>query len=256
MQLRSLYWKDAVLSDDDRRSVDTLFSAQLPAVERREALAHLLTSGAAASRGIGLDFFRMRQADARYGSASLIDSDIETLVRKCAIRELQAPPCVRIEPTAKPRRGANHASALAALAYVSEPSDADLVVRVMLENDDEDVLREGVLAADPILHGAPAHRALFDVLLKLSRRDDVDPEIRGESIRAIRGANDEAVVGLLLDALKSTQLEVSSSAARGLLERDVEQYRSIVAPVAATWPTGESAPYNVHEIRQMLEGNA
>jgi len=78
------------MSDDDMRSVDTLFNAQLSAVERREALAYLLTSGATASRGIGLDFFRMRQAEARYGSASLIDSDIESLVRECAIRELFA----------------------------------------------------------------------------------------------------------------------------------------------------------------------
>ncbi|HWO22822.1 MAG TPA: hypothetical protein VNO30_28880 [Kofleriaceae bacterium] len=185
----------------------------------------------------------------------MIDLAIRRAVREAALRELEAAPYERTEPNANPRRGANHGSALAALSHNADPGDAPLLVRVLRENDDPRVLHEGVGAAEPVLRGEPAHPELVEVLAQLASRRDVEPGTRAGAITAIGGANDAAVVPMLIASLADPELAVSAAAARVLLERDFERHRPLVAPVAAAWHTGEFPPFDVHEVRRLLEGD-
>jgi HEAT repeat protein len=111
-----------------------------------------------------------------------------------------------------------------------------------------------VNAAEPVLRGEPTHVDLVGVLLDISGRRGLDPATRSGAVAAIGASADEAVVPLLVGALADPELAVSAAAARALLKRDVERYRPAVAPVAAAWHAEEFPPYDVHEIRRMLEG--
>ena len=255
MQLQSYYWKGATVPAADREAMDRLFDTHLPIDQRKEALTKLLTSDSVVARGIALDFYCISNANLRFGNEPMIDDTIDAAVRASALRELERPPYERSETEPTPRRGANHASALGALSHNADPADASLLARVLRENDDEQVLQEGVDAAEPVLRGEPAHADLVAVLLDISSRQGLDPRIRAGAITAISGSADEKVVPLLSRSLADPELAVSAAAARALLERDLERYRSIVGPVAAAWLTGEFPPYDVHEVRRLLEGD-
>jgi len=74
------------------------------------------------------------------------------------------------------------------------------------------------------------------------------------AIAAIAASADEAVVPLLIEAVRDPELAVSAAAARGLLERDLERHRRLVEPVVAAWRTSEFPPFDVHEVHRLLEG--
>ena len=92
-----------------------------------------------------------------------IDSAIDAAARACALRELANPPHERTEANARPRRGANHASALHALWFNADPGDAPMLARVLNENVDE-YLQRVPTGAEPVLRGEPAHPALIEAL--------------------------------------------------------------------------------------------
>lgn len=58
---------------------------------------------------------------------------------------------------------------------------------------------------------------------------------------------------LLVEALTNPELAVSAAAARALLERDLARHRPLVAPIAAAWRAEEFPPFDVHEVRRLLE---
>jgi hypothetical protein len=255
MSFLSFYWEGVTLPPDEHSIVDTLGDPEVPVAERKLALLRLLESKNTIVRGIALDHYSMSNASLRQGTAPMLDQAIDTAARACALRELAQPPYERAEANAKPKRGANHASALHALWFNADPSDAPLIARVLVENQDDRVLAPGVGAAEPVLRGEPAHPALVDALLHIVNRRDIDPRVRGEAIAAIGGATDDTVESPLVDALMNPELAVSAAAARTLLERDLERYRSTVGPVAAAWPAVEFPPFDVHEVRRLLEGD-
>lgn len=254
MQLQSYYWNGATVPAADREAMDRLFNVGLPTGQRKEALVKLLRSDSVVARGIALDFYCISNANLRFGNEPMIDDTIDVAVREAALRELERPPYERTETEANPRRGANHASALGALSHNADPADASLLARVLRENDDEQVLQEGVNAAEPVLRGEPAHTDLIAVLLDISRRHRLNQTIRSGAVAAIGASADEEVVPLLVGVLTDPELAVSASAARALLNRDVERYRPLVEPVAAGWQAGDLPPYDVHEVRRTLEG--
>lgn len=255
MNLPSFYWQGATVPVEERGNIDRLGDPDAPASERKEALMRLLGSGNTVARGIALDYYSLANGSGRQGHDPVLDdAAIDAAARACALRELSQPPYARSEANAKPRWGANHASALHVLWFNADPADAALVAGVLRENQDERVLEAGVGAAEPVLRGEPAHPALFDALLGIVNRGDIDPRIRGEAISAIGGASDETVEPLLVQALVNPELAVSASAARRLLERDLERYRPVVEPIAAAWRTEEVSPFDVHEVRRLLEG--
>jgi hypothetical protein len=254
MSFQSFYWQGATIPIEELSNVERLGDPDVSASECKAALMHLLGSSSSVARGIALDYYSFANASGRQGHDPLVDDvAIDAAARACALRELSQPPYERIEANAKPKCGANHASALRALWFNADPADAALVARALLENKDERVLETGVGAAEPVLRGEPAHPALFDALLRIANRGDIDPRIRGAAISAIGGASDETVEPLLVQALANPDLAVSASAAHRLLERDLERYRPVVKPVAAAWRTGDSPPFDAHEVRRMLD---
>lgn len=255
MKFQSFYWEGAAVPTEERSAIERLEDAGLPASQQKAALMHLLDSGSTVARGIALDFYSLSNANLRHGSDPMIDTVIDAAARACALRELAEPPYERAEANARPRRGANHASALHALSFNADPADAPLVARVLLENQDDRVLAQGVGAAEPVLRGEPAHPALVDALLQLVRRRSVEPSTRAGAITAIAASAEDAVVSLLVEAVRDPEIAVSAAAARGLLERDLERHRLLVEAIVAAWHTSEFPPFDVHEVRRLLEGD-
>jgi hypothetical protein len=255
MQFQSFYWEGAAVPDEEHSAIERLEGAESPVSERTAALVHLLGSDSVVARGIALDFYCLSNANLRHGNEPMIDATVDAAARACALRELADPPYERTEANAQPKRGANHASALHALGFNADPADAPLVARALLHNQDDRVLAQGVGAAEPILRGEPAHPALIDALLQLVHRRSLEPSTRAGATAAIAASADDAVVPLLLDAVRDPELAVSAAAARGLLERDLERHRRLVEPIAAAWCTGEFPPFDVHEVRRLLESD-
>jgi hypothetical protein len=249
----SLDWEGAPVPPDARAAVERLERIELSVEERKAALLELLASDSFVARCLALDFYCRALPDIRWRDVPLIeDALVEDAVRTAALRELAAPPYEHADPEAERRRGANHASALNALQHHANPTDAPLLARVLQECDDPSVLYQGVRAAGLVLRGEPAHPELVGVLSQIASRREVDPETRAGAIGAIGGMADESVTPLLVASLADPELRISVVAARCLLERDIVGHRSLVAPVAAAWPTPEFPPYVVHEVLELL----
>jgi hypothetical protein len=253
MQFDSFYWKGAEVPPGDRLLLEQLEDERRSVDQRRAALVRMLASDSVAVRGIALDFYCLCNANLRHGPEPMIDDAVEDDVRAAAVRELERPPYVRTESAARPQRGANHASALAALSNVADPADASMLARVLRENDDELVLDEGVRTAESVLRGEPAHRDLVDVLRDIACRPDLAPTTRANAVAAIGSTVDDAVIPWLLETLAAPEPAVSAAAARSLLERDFKRYQPVVEPVASRWRAGEFPPFDVHEVRRLLD---
>lgn len=253
MSFESFYWRVAGLSLADRDELAQLEDERLSIEQRKATLIRMLHSASVALRGIALDFYCLANANLRHGPEPMIDDAVEDAVRASALGELERPPYESTGSTARPRRGANHASALAALANNADPADASVLARVLRENDEESVLHEGVRAAHSVLRGEPAHPELMSILLDIARRAGLDATIRANAITAIGSSGDDAVIPWLIEALGNPEVAVSAAAARGLLERDFKRHRALVEPVAAAWRTGEFPPFDVHEVRRLLD---
>ncbi len=265
MRIPSIYWGAASVPPEAAAAVERLASLEFSVDERRAALLQLLASDHVVARSLALDYYSMCCASQRHGDNPIIEEAIVTdAVRTAALRELAAPAYEHAEPGAGPARGANHASALHALPIIHGMDDAPLLVRILRENVEPgvlervhpEVLDNGVSAAGAVLAGESAHpelAALVDVLSRISRLREVDPRTRASAITAIGGMADEAVTPLLVAGLVDPELAISAAAARRLLERDLGRHLPLVAPVAAAWQTPEFPPYDLLEVRQMLE---
>lgn len=253
MQFKSFYWQAAEVPPADHALLEQLEDQRLPADQRKATLIQLLGSDREAVRGIALDFYCLSNADLRHGPAPIIDDAVDDAVRVAALRELDRPPYVRHEPDARPKRGANHASALAALANNAAYDDAALIARVLRANEDELVVREGVQAAETVLNGEPGQADLVSVLLEIARATRWDPAIRARAITALGSTTDDTVTPWLVEALALPELAVSAAAARALLERDFDGNRARVASVASAWHPGQFPPFDVHEVQRLLD---
>ena len=186
MNFQSFYWEGAPVPAAEHSTLEELEDTESPVSRQKAALVHLLGSDSVVTRGIALDFYSLSNANLRHGDEPMIDAEVDAAARACALRELAAPPYDRVEASARPRRGANHASALRTLWFNADPADAPLVARVLLENQDDRVLAQGVGAAEPIPRGEPAHPALVDALSQLVRRHSLEPSTRAGSDRCDR----------------------------------------------------------------------
>lgn len=254
----SYFWNGAQLLQRDRALLERLDDTTLGIADRRSALLLLLDSDDPVARGTAMDRFNQSIAHLRHGDQPLSDDDeVRRAVRTCALRELRASPFERTDEGASPRCGANHASALNVLHKGAEAEDAPLVARALELNTDEQVIAEGVKAAEPVLRGEdPANPDLVRMLRMISARPDLPHEIRADAIAAVGGAADGAVVAILLEALGSSELAISAAAARALLERDLDRHRAQVAEVSAEWPRTESPPFDAHEVWSLLDESA
>jgi hypothetical protein len=214
-------------------------------------LRGLLLSDNTAVRCMALDWFSLQRSQSRHGgSAETALYPAEPEVRSAALCELAAPPFEG--PGAV--RGANHGSALTALGYVADPSDADIVGRALMANDDPAVLAAGILTATAMTHRTPV---LPPVLAQALERIVNDPGLpmrtRVDALETAALSRDAAVTSWLLVALESADVTMSASAGRQLLRRGQGAHRERVRAVAATWPSGTDVPWEVVETRQMLD---
>lgn len=254
MSFHSYFWSGAALDPNLAAALERFLAREATPDEKLQAFEMLLDSGSTPAHGIALDQYTFAQGQGRMGDVDLL-APLAPRVRACLVAELQAPPFVRPEPGARPRAGANHASAFYAMWHLASADDGPLVARALAANTDPDVLRWGVKAAEVVLDGEPVLEVqLAGELRRLVSTHEMPAEVRAGAITALGVCASEDVVPWLLDALREPALHVAAAAARCLLERDAERFRGKVAPFAAAWPTAEeSVPYDVTEVRHLLD---
>jgi hypothetical protein len=214
-------------------------------------LRDLLVSESTAVRCMALDWFSLQRSESRHGGrAETLLHPAEPEVRGAALRELAAPPFEG--PGAV--RGANHGSALTALGYVAEKSDADIVGRALIANDDPAVLSAGIMTATAMTHRTPVLQPLLAQALERIVNDPRLPmRTRIDALETAALSRDATVTSWLLIALESPDVTMSATAGRQLLRRDQGAHRDRVRAVATTWPSGNDVPWAVVETRQMLD---
>jgi hypothetical protein len=253
MSFPSRYWADAAIPADDVAALAQLFDPAAPEAARHATLDRLLAAASPATRGIALDFFSVSAASRRHGRVPVVDDAIAVAVRACALRELAAPPTDPEDPSHPPFRGANHASALHALWFKARASDAYIVASILADHPAPAVVAAAVALAEPVLRGEPAHPALIDALWRVVDQHDLPPRIRRDAIMAIAGVDDPVVEPGLAAAAGCDELDVAAAAARGLLARDLVRHKPAVTRLAARWPADDQAPFDVVEVRRLLE---
>lgn len=254
MTATTQFWNDVPLSHQDEALYRLVADVALPVAERRRALHSMIASPDPVARCVAMDLFTRASANLRHGNQPLVeDDDLEAAVRDAAVGELLAPPYLRRDVHATIHRGANHASALAVVSNDARSGDATALAHALVANDDPQVLLEAVKAAEPVLRGEPvAEPELLVALRALWARTDLPEDVRTGAISAVGGADDNVVLTQLMEALRQADLAVSAAAARALLERDREEYRAVVAPVADAWRLPDLPPLDVDEVHQLL----
>lgn len=254
MKASTQFWKDVPLTPADQALYERAEDVAAPVADRQRALRSLAASDDAAARSVAMDVYTRASISNRQGNQPLVEGgDLEVAMRSTAVRELRCPPYERAEDHAEIRRGANHASALAVLSNDARSEDASLISAVIRANEEPLVLLEAVKAAEPVLRDEPdGDPGLLDVLQGLWVRPDLPADVRAGAVSAVGGCGDDAIVPMLLDALRSEELAVSAAAARALLERDIDEFRAVVEPVAQSWSLPEFPPFDVHEVRDLL----
>jgi hypothetical protein len=239
------------------RGIDNLRSSNLP---YEATLITLLTSGSTRARREAFDHYCSDHRHTRFGGPQEPFTErVEQAVRRCARQELASAIGARPDPTATRDTGPNRVGALYALWFCARPADGPLVARVLeaeLSGDrDSEVFSFGVNVAGSLL-GSGARRSFIDQLVDALTRIAFDPRIdvrlRGQALRELAdGTTRQAVTTLLSSALASPDLTISSTAALALLRRKA-RFRNQIRRLAATWPTGPGAPWEVTEVRYAL----
>jgi hypothetical protein len=248
------FWNDVPLTPADHALYERAENAAAPIADRQRALGSLAASDDPAARSVAMDIYTRASISSRQGNQLLVEhGELEVAMRSTAVRELLSPPYVRADDHAEIRRGANHASALAVLSNDARSEDASVLSAVIRVNEEPLVLLEAVKAAEPVLRDEPdGDPELLDVLQGLWTRTDLPADVRAGAVSAVGGCGGDVVVPMILRALHTEELAVSAAAARALLERDVDQFRAVVAPVAQRWSLPEFPPFDVHEVRELL----
>jgi hypothetical protein len=249
----SYYWTGAELTAAVTADLAALQSRGADKSEVLASLGRLLGSRDTAARCVGLDWFSMMRSQSRHGgSADEELRPIEDDVRRVALQELTSPPSEASISSGV--RGANHGSAFVALGYVGEKSDADVLARALDANDEPEVLSTGTMTATGVVHRqAFIPPALAAALGRIVHDTKLPIRTRVNALETAALSKDPLVVRWLLDALESSDIVMSAAAGRQLLRRDKAAHRERVGALAASWPSGSEAPWEVQETRQLLD---
>jgi len=254
MGFHSYYWNNASLPPELAAALDQLNNIGLPVLEKTKAFYTLLESDSTEARGIAMDRFSLYKSQERHGDVNRdFIRTVAPAVRAVARQELEAPQYVRAEGGPVPR-GANHASALNAIWHLGRAEDAPLVARVLMSNDAPGILEVGLRAASSTLfRERKIDPELGRVLHGIATNPQVAPELRRAALHAVGVSRADEVTPWFVTALADPVLEVASAGGRLLLERDATRFRDMVAQVAASWPSEGKVPYDVTEVRRLLE---
>lgn len=241
MGFRGYYW-------------ETLDDAALEAARERvasgdvAAFTLLLRSTSMAARGIALENVRWAEAQTRWGVDNpFLKNAKEVLI---AARVMLAGPALELGEQSASFRGANHASALAALMNLAEPSDAEAVARAIEGNDSVEVWQNAEILLSR-LEADPPNATL--VRLFSARVDDIGrpAEERSSALRRLSEFAPKAAVARALGLLDHPLLEVKVTAAWVLAMEAFEANRQRIAGAVSLWP--DDVPWEGVEVREKLE---
>ncbi|HEU4727813.1 MAG TPA: hypothetical protein VFT22_07995 [Kofleriaceae bacterium] len=243
MTFDSYHWRGAVLGTPELERARALVSSS----QDRASFEQLLRSDDVAAVGIALDQYRYGEATERWGVASPFAQYRDEVAAR-ARRVLREPPSPGSE---RALPGANHASALNALANLIEPEDAGLVVSALAGTPTADVRCAATAAAGYVLRNAadPDER-LTAALEKIVFDDALPSGERIDALGSLANASAAVVTAILLRVLELPDVKLQAHAALHLLDRDQGAHREVVQRVAHTWPA--DPPYPADEVLDAL----
>lgn len=245
----SYHWQNAVLDDPDLQAARNRLGRSPGGEEGVRSFLTLLRSSEEAARGIALDYYHYAASQERYGSPNPF-SGFRSEVLEAARNILRAP--------ARPAResggdfdGAEHASALVALANEATEQDSGLVVDALRKASSFDTVSAALQAAGRIMRWSdPPPDNLVSSILLIVHDEDLDLDERLEALQALaRGKTPETLRELARVAeFRDPVLQVTATHA--LAFHDLETYRSFVEERFASWP--DDSPYPASEVRDLL----
>ncbi|GAA4630558.1 hypothetical protein GCM10023196_056380 [Actinoallomurus vinaceus] len=248
----STYWQGA--TPESPQLLEAHQEMRAPVSERahRRAYRAMLHSGRIAAVGIALDHF--------CDSDGLTRFDLDTEAFIPALRTLarhvltQPPSSARLSP--RTGEGANHASALDALARIAEPEDAALLATALRRRDATPLIRERAIHAAQDCLGRwdePADR-LVAALEELIFDSSATIEDRTHAVVALFDVPGPKATAVLLRAAHSSVLPIQVEGALGLTcDHLIDQHRDLVRGLAESWPDGDDEPDRAWLVLDALE---
>jgi hypothetical protein len=242
MTFDSYYWRNSRLSTPELERARVLVAT----TREREAFALLLRSNDMAALGIAFDQYHYSDASSRHGTAPPF-AEYQSEVAARAREVLRGPR----SPAGGIEAGANHASALGALANLAEPEDAELIVQAFDRTCSSNLRFAAALAARRVLEKAASpNEHLIAALEKVAIDDSAAHEERNAAVAALGGAHSTYATDALLRVLRVPDSGLQASAALRLLDRDGNAHRTIVEEIARAWP--DDPPYPADEVLELL----
>lgn len=243
MTFDSFYWHGA------RTGTPELEQARerLAASSDRAAFELLLRSGDPVAIGVALDQYDYADASTRHGTTNPFEGYHDEVIARARdiLRGPPSPASLGAEP------GANHASALGALANVAEPEDSELILRALEQASTLNLRFAAARTAGTALEKSPQPDArLVDALARLLLDEAAGREVRDAALSALGGARSDAATDALLRVTRVSDVRRQASAAVHLLDRDLRAHRAYVEELVRSWP--EDPPYPAGDVLEML----
>ncbi|MGH2906819.1 MAG: hypothetical protein ACRDKI_08615 [Solirubrobacterales bacterium] len=243
MTFDSYYWRSSRLSTPELERARVLVAT----AHDRTSFALLLRSNDMAAVGIAFDQYHYADASSRHGSATPFGEYCSEVAAR-AREVLRQPPS---DSAGGIEAGANHASALGALANLAEPEDAELIVQVFRRAAPSNLRFAAALAARSVLENSISpNEQLISELEKVVFDESTASEERRAALAALGRARSEFATDALLRVLHVSDPSLQASSALHLLDRDLPKYRTQVEEIARTWP--KDPPYPADEVIELL----
>jgi hypothetical protein len=249
-EFQSYYWNIGDLDSTDARDAEVLIRSR----ELSDVLAafqRLLASEHTAARGVALDHYVLAEARGRFGLRNPFAKFADTTLN-VARTELGRAAVTSTSPNNNVTIGANHASALGALAHLGDATDLGAIARFLESSQSLNVLETACMAADHCVRTADAAmaREIGDRLGAIVQDERLDDEVRIRAISALRNNNpalDQDAV--LVQVMRHAPFPLAARAAWNLAIRNPGN--PDLRQAVANWP--EDAPYPAGEVRDLLK---
>jgi hypothetical protein len=251
MAFHTYYWHGSPMGDPELERARAELSEPSNAEAFESAFLALLRSGWIPAIGTALDHYDYADSTSRYGSRNALAAHADE-VREQARNLLRGPP-LPAEAVGASEDGANHASALGALANLAEPEDADLVADAVTTATTPSVSSAATSAARTVLERSdqPSVR-LIGLLGSIAADPNVPTDERIAALRALGGAKSTDAEDLVLRAIGSDDLDLQVNAALLLAHHNLDRHRALLENVAGNWP--EHPPYPADDVLDLLHG--
>lgn len=247
----SHYWQESQLRKDSLAKAYQELIGAGSADMRFAAFLELLRSKDSVAVGVAMDHYQMSESSSRMGGMNPLDT-YSAEVLNTARATLASPPSpASLSPLTG--EGANHASALLAMANMVTPRDAPLI-RIMLESTTNDEVRSLALASCArAVGGEGTDDSGFVQLLGMIAHDACEsPHNRISAIRALAGINTDQSAEVLSIAMDDPDVMIQAHIALGILQMTcAPQWIPRLKRLAASWPS--DAPFPADDVRDLLE---